>query len=165
VPGFFYSAVDAVSVWTYVSDMKEIARYSGCFVCGEKNAHGIKARFFWDGETATTETMACEQFEGYKGIYHGGVLATLLDEVMIKAILASGHYAVTAEITVRYVAPIRTGDKFVCRGKIVERRGRLFSGTAEAVGADGTVFAKAAGKFVEAKADLRDELLNSINRE
>ena len=144
--------------------MKEIAKYPGCFVCGDHNDHGIKARFFWDGETATTETMAYQQFEGYKGIFHGGVLSTLLDEVMVKAVLASGYFSVTAEMTVRFMVPIRTGDKFVCRGRIVGQKGRLFLTTAEALGEDGTVYAKAEAKFLEAKSELRDELSGSLNR-
>ena len=144
--------------------MKEIAKYSGCFVCGDQNDHGLKARFFWDGETATTESMAYQRFEGFRGIFHGGVLSTLLDEVMIKAILASGFYTVTAELTVKFLAPIRTGDKFTCRGRIVEHKGRLFLTTGEAVGEDGTVFAKAEGKFLEAKSDLRGELKNSFEK-
>lgn len=164
MPGFFCGGVDGAPSVAYVSRMKEIAKYAGCFVCGDKNDHGIKARFFWDGQTATTETMAYQQFEGYKGIFHGGVLTTLLDEVMVKAVLASGHFAVTAEMTVRFLTPIRTGDKFVCRGTIVERKGRLFWTTGEAVGEDGTVFAKAEGKFLEAKAELRDELTNSLDQ-
>ncbi len=163
VPGFFYWVVDDGACVAYVFAMKEIAKYSGCFVCGDDNDHGIKARFFWDGETATTESMAYAQFEGYKGIFHGGVLSTLLDEVMVKAIIASGHFAVTAEITVRFLVPLHTGDKFVCRGRIVEKKGRLFLTTAEAVGDDGTVYAKAEAKFLEAKSGLKDELTGSLD--
>jgi uncharacterized protein (TIGR00369 family) len=144
--------------------MEEIKRYPGCFVCGEKNVHGMKARFYWDGATAFTETLALEQFEGYKGIFHGGVLSTLLDEVMVKAILASGHFAVTAEITVRFLRPIRTGDKFHCRGRIVEQKGRFFATTSEAIGENGAVLARAEAKFLEGKAPLKDELKGSLER-
>ena len=143
--------------------MEEIKRYSGCFVCGEKNDHGLKARFFWDGETATTETMAYARFEGYKGIYHGGVMATVLDEVMVKAVLASGFFAVTAEMTVRFLLPIHTGDKFVCKGRVVERKGRLFLTSAEAVGDGGQVFARAEAKFLEARSGLDQELKSSMD--
>lgn len=142
--------------------MDEIKRYPGCFVCGEKNDHGIKARFFWDGSTAFTETLASEQFEGYKGIFHGGILSTLLDEVMVKAILASGHFAVTAEITVRFLLPIRTGDRFHCRGRIVEHKGRLFTTTSEAISVDGRVLARAEARFLEGRSPLKEELRGSL---
>ena len=73
--------------------MEEIAKYSHCFVCGPENQIGLKARFFFDGHKAHTTVTADERFVGYHGIYHGGLLATLLDEVMIKAILAEDHLA------------------------------------------------------------------------
>ena len=76
--------------------MKEVLKYSHCFVCGEKNDSGLKARFYYDGKQAASEVYAREQFEGYRGIYHGGIVSTLLDEVMIEAILALDRYAVTA---------------------------------------------------------------------
>ncbi len=142
--------------------MDEIVRFSGCFVCGDKNPHGLNARFFWDGTNATTETLAIEQFEGYKGIYHGGIIATLLDEVMVKSILATGHYAVTAEITVRFIKPLRTGTRFRCVGRIVDHKGRLYHTTAEAIGEDGTVYARAEARFLDGKADLVDELKSSL---
>lgn len=142
--------------------MDEIVRFSGCFVCGDKNPHGLNARFFWDGTNAITETLAIEQFEGYKGIYHGGIISTLLDEVMVKAILATGRYAVTAEITVRFLEPVRTGVRFRCIGRIVQQRGRLFHTTGEAVGEDGTVYARAEARFLEGNAELGQALRDSL---
>ena len=142
--------------------MDEIVRVSTCFVCGDKNPHGLKAKFFWDGKNASTETLAIEQFEGYKGIYHGGIIATLLDEAMVKAILATRHYAVTAEITVRFLQPLRTGTRFRCVGRIVEHKGRLFHTTAEAIGENGTVYARAEARFLGGKAELTNELKSSM---
>ena len=143
--------------------MKEIMRYAGCFACGHKNPHGLQARFFWDGSTAFTELLAAEHFEGYKGIFHGGIVSTLLDEVMVKAILATGHYALTAEITIRYLLPVRTGQKFRCEGRIVSHKGRLFHTTGLAIGEDGTIFAKAEARFLEVKPDFEKELKGSLS--
>ena len=47
--------------------MKEVLKYANCFVCGDENHHGLKARFFYDGEKATTEVTASPEFEGYRG--------------------------------------------------------------------------------------------------
>ncbi|UCE24600.1 MAG: PaaI family thioesterase, partial [Candidatus Zixiibacteriota bacterium] len=68
--------------------MREIAAYTGCFICGQKSRVGLKARFFWDGEKAFCDITADEKYAGYKDIFHGGIAAALLDEVMIKALLA-----------------------------------------------------------------------------
>ncbi len=142
--------------------MKEVARYSGCFVCGDKNVHGLKARFFFDGEKAFTEITADDTFEGYSGIYHGGVTAALLDEVMIKAILAQDIFAVTVEMTIRYQRAIRTGDHLTFTGSVTRSKGRVFFTKGQVTNDSGEVLATAEGKYVEAKADFKDELMQSL---
>jgi uncharacterized protein (TIGR00369 family) len=143
------------------SPMKEIVRYPHCFVCGEQNPSGLQAKFFEHEGVATAEVVADSSFEGYKGIYHGGIISALLDEVMIKAVLAQGIYAVTAELTIRFHRPVTIGEKLKFRGKIVSRRLRLFSTKGEALGSDGTLCATATGKYVEAGKDLRPRLVQS----
>ncbi|MEW6049941.1 MAG: PaaI family thioesterase [Candidatus Zixiibacteriota bacterium] len=143
--------------------MKEIKRYKGCFVCGDLNPHGIKAVFWHDGSQAETTIVAGQEFEGYRGIYHGGIMAALLDEVMIKAILALDIFAVTAEMTVRYKQPIMTGDRVVFRGRIVEHKGRVYVTEGEAVGDDGRIFAEATGKYLVARPELREQLVRSLD--
>jgi len=142
--------------------MKEILKYPGCFVCGDKNITGLKARFFLEGNQAVTEVSALEQFEGYRGIYHGGVLSALLDEVMIKAILALGRFPVTAEMTVRFLKPVRTGEKIKLFGKVAKCKGRMFLTEGRATGDSGQVVATASGKYIEADPDLKQTLINSV---
>ncbi len=143
--------------------MKEILKYSGCFVCGEKNSCGLKARFFYDDDRAVTEVFADEIYEGYRGVFHGGILSTLLDEVMIKAILAKDIYTVTAEFTVKFVKPVRTGDKIRLVGKILNRRGRLFFTEGQAFNENGELYAEASGKYLEARPELKEILVQSID--
>jgi len=142
--------------------MREVLKYSGCFVCGEKNEIGLQAKFHFDGEKAITKVKAGTLYEGYAGIYHGGILSTLLDEVMIKAILANERFAVTAEMTIRFVAPVRTGDELTITGWVTKSKGRIFVTEGKAVGKDGTVYATATGKYIEAKEELRQELVKSV---
>jgi uncharacterized protein (TIGR00369 family) len=144
--------------------MKEVVRYSRCFVCGDENPAGLKAKFLYDGEAIHTQVTAEARFEGYRDIYHGGVLSSLLDETMIKAILAQGVYAVTAEMTVKFLVPVRTGDKLNLTGRVTARRGRLYLTRGTAVNGDGTVVATATGKYVEAGPDLRRDLERSIEQ-
>lgn len=141
--------------------LREILRYPNCFVCGDKNIHGIKAKFYYDGKSAFTEVMADGKFEGYRGIYHGGVISSLMDEVMIKAILATGKFVVTAEMTVKYKLPVKVGEKLRFIGIVTKEKGRLFFTEASAVGEEGVVYATATGKYVLAKDDLKDQLMKS----
>jgi uncharacterized protein (TIGR00369 family) len=156
------SGVDKPLLVALISAMREITRYRKCFVCGDENPQGLAARFYFvDGE-ARTEIDTREVFEGYRGIYHGGIIATLLDEVMIKALLAEDIYAVTAEMTVKFKRPVRIGERVHFAGRLVRRRGRACFTAGEAVNAEGRAYAVAEGKYVEADPDLRAELLKSI---
>ena len=142
--------------------MKEIVAYKKCFVCGRDNESGLKAVFYFDGEKALSEITAGEAFEGYRGIYHGGIISTMLDEVMLKAILAIDRIAVTAELTIKYHKPVRTGDRLMFSGQITQSRGKLLLTEGFVAGDDGSLFASATGKYIEVKEHLRDELLTSL---
>ncbi|UCE25840.1 MAG: PaaI family thioesterase [Candidatus Zixiibacteriota bacterium] len=141
--------------------MKEILRYSNCFVCGDQNRHGLKAKFFFDGEEAVSEITAAPEFEGYRGIYHGGIISSLLDEVMIKAILAQGKYVVTVELTVRYLLPVMVGDKITLSGRVVRSKGRVTFTEGEARGSNDRVYATATAKYIEAAPEMRKQLMQS----
>lgn len=143
--------------------MKEIKKYSNCFVCGDNNESGLKAKFFYDGEEAFTEVVADKKFEGYHQIFHGGVISTLLDEVMIKAILAQDKLAVTVELSIRYHRPLMIGEKIKFSGKIIENKKRLFVTEGKAVSSGGEVFATARGKYIEADSQMAEQLRKSID--
>ncbi|MBD3333691.1 hotdog fold thioesterase [candidate division GN15 bacterium] len=140
----------------------ELLKYSGCFVCGDQNPIGLKARFFFDGSQAYTDVVADKRFEGYSRIYHGGIISTLLDEVMIKAVLANEVYVVTAEMTVKFLRPVKVGDKLHFRGWVTRQRGRIWLTEGVAEDAEGQAYASATGKYVEASGDLRQALMQSV---
>lgn len=142
--------------------MDEIVKYSGCFVCGDLNPCGLKARFYYDGEKAFSELVADRRYEGYRSIYHGGIISTMLDEVMIKAILAEDVYAVTAEMTVRFVAPVRTGDHLSFSGWVTRRKGRMYFTEGE-VHVGEKLVAGASGKYIEARPEMQKLLKESID--
>lgn len=135
--------------------------YKGCFVCGQENMNGLRARFVYDGERAICEIEPSVQFEGWRGILHGGVTSSLLDEVMIKAVMSSDVYVVTAEMTIKYHHPVPMGQKLIFRGWVTSHRGRYWQTEGEVALADGTVLASSTGKYLAAKADLAQHLKQS----
>ncbi|MCP4570094.1 MAG: PaaI family thioesterase [FCB group bacterium] len=142
--------------------MKEILKYAGCFVCGDQNDIGLKAKFLWDGKKAICEIPADTKFEGYKNIFHGGIVSTLLDEIMIKALLAEDVFVVTAEMTIRFKKPVFIGDKLRFEGWKTGQRGPLFMTEGKAVNQDGEIVAEASGKYIRPKTDLGRQLLDSL---
>ena len=142
--------------------MTEIIKYSGCFVCGDKNPDGLRIRFFTEGDEAVAECTADAKFQGFKGIYHGGLVSTLLDEIMAKAVLARRRYAMTVEMSVRFRQPIMVGQKVRLVGRVTRERGRVFETAGEIIGANGRIFATATGKYLEASDSMRETLLASL---
>jgi uncharacterized protein (TIGR00369 family) len=141
--------------------MKEIAKYSGCFVCGDKNDFGLKAKFYFQDNKAIAECVAQRHFEGYHDFYHGGITATLLDEVMIKALLAENILAMTAELTVKFHKAVLIGQKLQLEGYIEHRRGRLYVTRGQAKLENGEIVASATGKYLQVRGDLESRLQES----
>ncbi|MBD3380944.1 MAG: hotdog fold thioesterase [candidate division Zixibacteria bacterium] len=143
--------------------MQEVTKYKYCFVCGDQNESGLKARFFVQTDGSVTSEYTVEQrFAGYDNIMHGGIAASLLDEVMIKAILKDDVLAVTAEMTVKFKAPVYVGQKMVLVGRVIESKGRLYrtEGVAEVAG---KVVAEATGTYIRARGELAEELSRSLD--
>jgi uncharacterized protein (TIGR00369 family) len=138
--------------------MKAIQRYSHCFVCGDKNDIGLKLDFFTKNGKARAEFTPTKNFEGYRNILHGGILSTLLDEVMIKSIIAKEILTVTSQIEVKFKKPAIIGEKLIVEGEITGERGRLILTEGKVVKKDGTVVAEAKGKFFRAEGRIKEQL-------
>jgi uncharacterized protein (TIGR00369 family) len=125
-----------------------------CFVCGEKNPAGMKLRLRTDpalGESAAEVTFA-GHFQGWAGIVHGGLVATVLDEAMIYAAGAKGLKCVTGEVTVRFVKPASTGVVYSLKGRFVEDQGRIVLAESVLLDGEGQEIARATGKLFKIKA-------------
>jgi len=53
-----------------------------CFVCGAHNPHGLRLRFRREGDEVRADFTPQTQHAGFRGIVHGGILSTVLDEAM-----------------------------------------------------------------------------------
>jgi len=142
--------------------MREVAKYSYCFVCGDKNEHGLRIKFLADRDKAIAHYEPQEKFQGYKGILHGGITSTLLDEIMIKAVYAYDVVAVTAEMTVRFKKPIRLSDKLELTARVVQRKRRFCSTEGEIRREDGELLATATGKYLIITGAFEAELQESL---
>jgi acyl-coenzyme A thioesterase PaaI-like protein len=141
---------------------REVVRYRGCFVCGQDNIIGLNLNFHSDGETVRTKWFPDRRHEGYKGIVHGGLLAAVLDEVMIKAILAKDIRCVTASMEVKYKAPAEVGDELLFEGRMTEQKGRIILTVGWARNSKGVVVAQATGKYMKVPGDLDKRLATSL---
>jgi uncharacterized protein (TIGR00369 family) len=139
--------------------MKLVKRYDRCFVCGDKNPLGLNVEFYQKNGKAVGEYVVGDHLQGYKDILHGGILSTLLDEVMIKSILAQDILTMTCEIKVRFKKPVRIGQRLFLEGKPTGEKGKIFLAEGEIRDEAGQVVATAEGKFFKAEGEM-EKLLN-----
>lgn len=142
--------------------MKLMKRYPGCFVCGDKNPIGLNVPFYVKDDQVVAEYTAGRQFEGYKDILHGGILSSLLDEVMIRAVLALDIYCVTSEIKVKFRKMVKTGDKLSLVGKLVEDKGRILIAQGKITNQQNQVVAEGEGKFFRAQGEMEKLLAQEL---
>ncbi len=130
--------------------MKVLPHTHSCFVCGESNPIGLKLRFETDGRVVQTRFTPRPEHVGFKQVVHGGILATLLDEVMVWACgVQTKRFAYCAELTVRFLNPLRPGEEVLAIGELVaNRRDRIFDAKGEIKDASGKLLAAATGKYL-----------------
>lgn len=80
-----------------------------CFGCSPSNPYGLKCEFTDEGEYVTCHWQPSENYQGFFGVLHGGIQATLIDEIASWAIFSREKTAgVTVELNVRYRKTVRT---------------------------------------------------------
>jgi uncharacterized protein (TIGR00369 family) len=131
-----------------------------CFACGGTNPIGMRLHIELGPGSARTEWIAGRDYVGWEEKIHGGILATLLDEVMAWAPSSFDSWAVTAEMHVRFRSPANPGERLVAEAHVTRRRRRIYDVHGEVRGEDGRIVAEGEGRFLGAspsqKAELKD---------
>lgn len=126
----------------------ELLDNDGCFCCGKKNPIGLKLEFEKKDGKYYTRFTPREEHQGYVGITHGGIISTILDEVMVRYLWTEGINSVTAEMTIRLKKPARTGKELTFCAEMEENNRRIIRCKAEARDPDGELIAEAVGRMV-----------------
>ena len=125
-----------------------------CFVCGPGNASGLQVTYRLDGDVCRAEFTPEERHMGYDGVTHGGILFSLLDDVMANWVFLRGERCFTAKADVRYRQPLPIGTPIRLEGRQTMRRGRLamLEGRAIRVDDDSVVVEATASFMVDASS-------------
>jgi uncharacterized protein (TIGR00369 family) len=128
---------------------------NACFGCGGANPHGMRLTFEQDDAAQRIRGMfrVGAEFQGGTGFLHGGIIATLLDEVMGKLTRFRGVHAVTAELKVEYLRPVPVDEDLRIEGWEIEKKGRSLFYAGEIRDASGALLARGNGRFVEIDAE------------
>jgi acyl-coenzyme A thioesterase PaaI-like protein len=127
-----------------------------CFACGLENNYGLKLTFYSEGEDMVVCTYKVpEHYQGYPGVVHGGVITSIMDEVLVRAFMAQdpNRFMFTAKLTIRFRQNVPTQQPLKIIGKITKDRGRMAESKAELFGPNGKLLAEAEGLLVALPED------------
>lgn len=99
-----------------------------CFACAPCNPYGLKMEFYEDGDDVVSLWTPDDNYQGWLDTLHGGIQATLLDEIggwiIARKFQTSG---MTTNLNVKYKKPIPTGKDITIevRARVKETK-RMF---------------------------------------
>jgi uncharacterized protein (TIGR00369 family) len=139
---------------TTVKDKIKIRKPEGylCFACGTANPIGLNLEFYASDNKVITEITLSRYHVGWSDIAHGGIISTILDEVMSWTILFFKRcFFVTRKLEIKYIKPVNTGVTLVASGSILSccEDEKILTVTGELRDKDNTLLAKAKGEFVK----------------
>ncbi len=125
-----------------------------CFACGIKNQGGLQMHFYEQDEMElVAHHTVPKRFEGYPDVVHGGIVASMLDEMVSRSAMIEDHnrFWMTAKLEIRYRKPTPTNVSLTLRSRVVQKKGRIRIASGEIYLPDGTVVADAKGIMVAVK--------------
>ncbi|MGE4565368.1 MAG: PaaI family thioesterase [Victivallaceae bacterium] len=119
-----------------------------CILCGERNPWSLKLRFT-AGEDGTVRASfrGRRLLQGYDGLLHGGVIASLLDSAMTNCLFRQKITALTGELRIRYLRPVPCDAMLELRAAVTSSRPPLYMLDSE-LRLDGVLMARASAKFM-----------------
>jgi uncharacterized protein (TIGR00369 family) len=136
-----------------------------CFVCGIENKFGLHLRFYETSEgQVIVETTVPAHFQGYPGVVHGGIVASLVDEALGRVHMGPAdnpRFMFTAKLTVNYRKPVPTEKPIRVVAHPVKRKRRSATSVAEIFGPGGELLADADAVLV----NVPDEMMANADLE
>jgi len=132
-----------------------------CFVCGRDNKFGLHLEFYENapGEVVVEYTVP-EQYQGYPGVVHGGVVAAMLDEVTGRSQMGGDppRFMFTARLNVRYHKNVPVGQPLRIIGRAGASKERTATATGQIFGPDGDLLAEAEALLINVPEGLVDQV-------
>ena len=120
-----------------------------CFACGKDNPIGLHLKFKFEGDKYFTKKIVPQEYQSYKGVVHGGIITTMLDEAMGSYVIDKyGIQPVTGTLTIRYKYPTPTEQELTIEAWQKSQRHNTFEMCSAISTIDGVVTAEATAMMV-----------------
>lgn len=135
-----------------------------CFVCGVDNPAGLHIDFYETGPgEVTADYIVKEEFQGYPGIVHGGIVAAMLDEVTGRALMGpldNPRFMFTARLGIKYRKPVPIGKPLRLVGIAGESKSRKAVAYGYIYNDEGNLLAEAESLLIDVPKSMvnQDEL-------
>ena len=128
-----------------------------CFACGTENPIGLNLHFYRSGDTVCSDITLKKEHVGWENMAHGGIISTLLDEVMSWTVIYFKRvFFVTRKMEVKYIRPVLIGTPLTIKGSLMGgSKPPKIKAKAEIRDDQGSFLARGIGEFV---ALSREEL-------
>jgi acyl-coenzyme A thioesterase PaaI-like protein len=95
-----------------------------CFACGTNNPIGLKLKFYRQDSYICSNVTLTRNHVGWQNMAHGGIISTLLDEVMSWTVIYFKKcFSVTRRMGVRYLRPVPVEVPLTVKGMIISDEG------------------------------------------
>jgi len=133
-----------------------------CFICGVQNPVGLHMSIYNDPDHNCIYSIVTlpDHYQGYPGVVHGGIVATMLDEISGRATIMDGNdenLMVTVKLEVKYRRPTPTNIPLTVIGRVVSRTETRAKVEGEIQLPDGTVTASCEGLLARPPEELRTQ--------
>ena len=134
-----------------------------CFVCGRENSIGLHMHFYAHTDGCVyADFIPREEHQSYPGIMHGGLVTTMLDELIGRTAIASDLWCMTAKLEIRFRKPVPIGEPLKLKGEITKKSSRLLQGRGEIRLADGTLAVEAIGTYLRIPDDQMEQYKTAL---
>ncbi len=120
-----------------------------CFGCSTKNEHGLKLKVLLSKNGCVSYTEVPERFCGFDGIVHGGIIATLLDEIAAWTLIVHiKRLCITQEAKIKYFKPVFVNKTIIVESQIKELNDRIVKTLAYIKNLDGLILAESESQWI-----------------
>ena len=96
-----------------------------CFACGTANPIGLNLSFYRQGEYICSDIALEKNYGGWENMAHGGIVSTLLDEVMSWTVIYFRRiFFVTRRMKIKYMRPVPLYKLLTVKGRMIEGKNR-----------------------------------------